>query len=1308
MKKQQQTWKSAASLAFAGLLAFACAASAQLIVTPSSELGALPLTPTWTPATDSLIANLAPTIATGNFGLYGTGGSAANLTTVGMSIQVRAYAGAGNLEICGNDGSAGHTLVYTLPTATYGYNITNITVYGGWQDAGRDAQDYTVTYSTVDDPGNFKPLTGVNYNPNNPNGKASATRVVIHDLSGGLIAANVYALKFDFTFPGSENNAVGYTAITAQGAAATGPAKTPLAITYSTQQPAAGNPPSWTMETDSLIAGQTPSVVGGGNFWQWGSGGVSTLTDGTYGNVDDISKLAACGSGAGTSVTYTLTNSVNGSDLTNIVVYNAWDNTRGGQYYHISYSTVTAPTQFLPLTGIFFKPQGTGKIANRVAIATSTGAPLAKNVQNLKFDFSEQAGNIDNGASLYAEIIVEGTNSASPLGGPSPYLVQDILPSYVETVVGDQVVFTVAYSNTPPAAFQWQVVKSGVTNDVPNATSSTLTLNNVQVSDSGIYRLKAINSADGTALPSYSTGAPLVVMSTPTAVNNNIIINFAGQNFSSSISSNYFPAWPVNTNSLIYGAVEGAGPRTFTAVGDFTGSRNGQDPVSCEGDVSKLTDGIGVSSTYLPAPGMVAAGQVTRQVGSSVTYTLDTSSAPLGYELTNIAVFGAWKDAGRNEQKYQILYATAQSPTTFVPLVSVDYNPTDTDGQPSVSRTMLTPVSGALARNVIAVKFNFDASPGPKNGWEGYSELVVQGTPSVKTAVSLVQDITPQTASDVVGSQIVLKAAFANATGLQWQKNGTNIQGATTSTLTLNNLKTNDAGAYSLVASDGSFQLSSSACVVTVNAAPTPDANNVVIAIATQTADYPTFTATWDESALASSLIRNSYPTSSGDGDFTGGDFGTQVTGGSGPEVLTDGTFGTIDFANTQTHSWVTCMGSGAGNDSHGNPRGGNYVVYTLTGSVNGYDITNIVTAGGWNDGGRDQQSYTVYYATVANPTYYIPLAIVNYNPDSPVGYSVTRATISSTSGVLASNVGTLMFAMYQPAGENGFSGYSEFAVFGKPSANVAPVGPVITVASQTTNNPVTWTVETPNLIANQLPSSFGTGSFTSEGCAEINLTDGLIGFGSAYCASCGGTNSGSVPWLIFTSTNSTGWNLTNIVVYTMWHDYGRDGQFYNVSYATATDPSTFLPLASVAYNPNIPSGEILPGNRVAISPAPGQTMLATNVYAVKFTFTQQANQDYGWSGYSEIVLQGTNLPAAIVPTLPTMAPVKVSGNNLILTGTGGTPASSHYTWLSTTNLTAPIVWTTNFTGTLDAAGNFSNSIPVGASPASFFKFRMP
>src|SRR5690606_34728592 len=118
---------------------------------------------------------------------------------------------------CGNGAGAGSELIYTLPASAYGYDVTNITVIGGWQDNGRDAQAYTVFYSTAEDPEFFHWLASVDYNPPVPPGIASGTQVTLSDSAGQPIAANVAALQFDFTSPGVENGYAGYGAIYVQG-----------------------------------------------------------------------------------------------------------------------------------------------------------------------------------------------------------------------------------------------------------------------------------------------------------------------------------------------------------------------------------------------------------------------------------------------------------------------------------------------------------------------------------------------------------------------------------------------------------------------------------------------------------------------------------------------------------------------------------------------------------------------------------------------------------------------------------------------------------------------------------------------------------------------------------------------------------------------------------------------------------------------------------------------------------------------------------------------------------------------------------
>ncbi|HEX4266011.1 MAG TPA: hypothetical protein VH597_16875 [Verrucomicrobiae bacterium] len=1313
IKPRLLIWKITASLVWLALMMFAGSASATLTVTTANQLGTAnvwPFTPTWVVNTNgSLIAGMVPTATNGNFSQEIPGRSP-NYPTVNTNLTLNKIVGnpapfttSTNYVSVGQ--SAGSLLVYTLPVSANGYNLTNVTVFGGWADNGRDMVSFTLLYSTVDNPTTFKFLTNVAYNPSIAGNTASANQVTISDSLGGSIAANVAAVRFEFTYPGVENGFGGIAAITVGGTPASSLVSPVISVTTSNQTGTSPFTPTWTAESQDLIFGLVPTIANG-NFTQEASGGTPVLTDGTIGQSGTVATFATAGSGGGTSLIYTLTNTVNGSDITNIVVYSGWgDGGRDGQYYDVSYSTVAAPTTFIPLTIIYYNPQGTvGASANRVSFAMSDGSPLASGVANLKFNFNKPGANngFDNNYSGISEIIVQGQDTAAPPPPPSPFLTLDTLPSYAETVVGDHVIFAAAFSNAPPVSLQWQFINTNgtATNDIVGATAATLTLSNVQLTNSGSYRLKAVNATNGAAAPSYSTATSLAVGPVPAAVNN-VIMNYAGQVGlgAAGPTTNFFPNWTIDTNNdLIVNSVIGG--NASAGSGSFgLGSSFGDPTILSDGSIGYFNfwPGVGGSPTVVSCgPGGGA--------GTAMTYTLDTSSAPNGFDLTNITVYGGWGDHGRDEQKYQILYSTISSPTVFNNLGTFDYNPNDPTGGQSATRVTLVPVNGALAANVAAVQINWNLQGAqPKNGWEGYSEILVKGVPSAPKPV-LTQDITPLTADDVVGSTLTLTANFSGATSFQWQKNSTNLIGANSPTLTLNNLQPSDTatnGGYSLVASNAAGIASTRGCSVTVKSAPTP-IGNAVVAYAHQTSDAGTFSPTWDVSNFNLSLIAGGFPSSYGSGDFNDPDdnlVSHELAGGL--PVLTDSDYGTIVTGGPHP-AFATC-----GDEFH-SPPAGQFVIYALPSSANGYDLTNIMMSSGWNDLGRDADWGTISYATAQNPTAFIPIAVITNNPSAADGFAngptVVRATVTPVSGVLATNVAYIMVDFANPAGvPNNYSGISQINVFGSPSAT-AFTGPVITEQNET--NTFDWVVETPNLIGNQLPSSAGPGVFTDEGCNETNLTDGVIGFGADFGASCGDDGT-AVPWIIFTPTNSASWNLTNIVVYTLWHDYGRDGQFYNLSYSTVSDPNTFIPLASVNYNPDVPTDGRASGNRVQILPPVGQSLLASNVAAVKFDFTPQGTEDFGWSGYTEIVLQGTNGPLTVAHA-PLLGTAKVSGGNLVLSGSGGT-AGAGYTLLMATNLTSPVIWTTNSSGNLDGAGSFSNGIPINANPPQeFFRVRLP
>ncbi len=97
-----------------------------------------------------------------------------------------------------------------------------------------------------------------------------------------------------------------------------------------------------------------------------------------------------------------------------MTVYAGWqDNGRDQQSYTLSYSTVSAPGTFLPLTTVNFNPAGvpaTNPTLNRVIISESSLPQLATNVAALRFDFL----NTENVYAGYAEIDAVGAAVPEP------------------------------------------------------------------------------------------------------------------------------------------------------------------------------------------------------------------------------------------------------------------------------------------------------------------------------------------------------------------------------------------------------------------------------------------------------------------------------------------------------------------------------------------------------------------------------------------------------------------------------------------------------------------------------------------------------------------------------------------------------------------------------------------------------------------------------------------------------------------------------------------------------------------------------
>ena len=150
------------------------------------------------------------------------------------------------------------------------------------------------------------------------------------------------------------------------------------------------------------------------------------LTDGNYGEIVPGSgghpAFAACGSGAGQYVIYTMPDSgAYGDDITNIQISGGWnDNGRNTQEYTVYYSTVSDPTNFFLLTSVSNSP-GTGESEIRATFTPASGL-LARNVAQIYIDFTAPPG-VPNGYSGYSEISVFGKASMAPPSPPVPPVV---------------------------------------------------------------------------------------------------------------------------------------------------------------------------------------------------------------------------------------------------------------------------------------------------------------------------------------------------------------------------------------------------------------------------------------------------------------------------------------------------------------------------------------------------------------------------------------------------------------------------------------------------------------------------------------------------------------------------------------------------------------------------------------------------------------------------------------------------------------------------------------------------------------------
>jgi PKD repeat protein len=270
-------------------------------------------------------------------------------------------------------------------------------------------------------------------------------------------------------------------------------------------------------------------------------------------------------------------------------------------------------------------------------------------------------GTADNGQALLDGFQVSGPSTAYNIFQTTDTSSDSPATDYV----GRTVTFSAAFGGNPTPTLQWEVNKGSGYVNVPNATNSTLTLPNVQTTDSGSYSLYATNVAGGL----NSTPWTLTVQALPSVMAVNV--QFAGSSRGSSLAAPQVGAAVIGGGSDFWNPVSnpnptGATPATNMISGSIlgltdTGSVGTSLSLAYTGNtILNSSTGTPFNGSGSPAANLMQAclgventntGTVTLQGLQAGTYDLylySSAGNALQTPVTRFAANGSYDAAGPN------------------------------------------------------------------------------------------------------------------------------------------------------------------------------------------------------------------------------------------------------------------------------------------------------------------------------------------------------------------------------------------------------------------------------------------------------------------------------------------------------------------------------------------------------------------------------------------------------------------------------------------------------------------------------------
>ncbi len=418
--------------------------------------------------------------------------------------------------------------------------------------------------------------------------------------------------------------------------------------------------------------------------------------------------------------------------------------------------------------------------------------------------------------NLYGSIL--SSNAVLTVYGIAPFITTP--PSTQVTTVGGGASFTVTAGGTLPLNYQW--IANGT--NISGATNSSLVLTNVQFSQAGSYSVFITNLYGST----NSTSAPLTVNAALPAL---FYDGFDGPALN--------PIWQTNLPSSAYcGSFPFGSAQTATYLGAPTysfGMLNSNSVLSLNDSLGQLQRrGWNTSSNFFAnnfryevrfnslflSQTSSIDGFVEMWIMNATNNNLYDIVSPFagGYGSDLYMFFGSSVD--NNYVKGSYVYAN----NTWYRLVlqclpgqNIRASLCDDNENELIGQTFnhSSASFGSGFKLVISQTVGFSGGTYPTTVAADYANLTTQFSPIVITQPQ------NQFVANGANASFSVVAEGGSTLGYQWNFNGTNILGATNSTLSLTNVQPFNAGAYSVIVTNSFGSVTSSNAALTTPGAPT-------------------------------------------------------------------------------------------------------------------------------------------------------------------------------------------------------------------------------------------------------------------------------------------------------------------------------------------------------------------------------------------------------------------------------------------------------------------------------------------------------